>query len=236
MVSELLLEIGTEEIPSGYLRAGLNGLERLVKTCLEERRIAVAGGLYSFGTPRRLILIGKAISGKQEDLVQEILGPPLKVAYDDKGIPTKAAIGFAERQGVLIEELQSVNTPKGEYLFIKRKTPGRPVRDILVDALPDLIKGIPWPKSMRWGKTDFPFARPIHWVLALFNGEVISFEVAGVHSGNITRGHRFMAPEFIEVAGVQDYLEKMERSFVLIDQREREDIVESATKEAANYY
>jgi len=233
MVAELLLEVGTEEIPSGYLENGLIELRRLAEACLKENRIQTAGGLYTYGTPRRLVLIGKAISETQEDLVQEITGPPRSVAYDKDRKPTKAAIGFARKQGVSVEELECIETPKGEYLYIKQRVPGKPTKDILAGALPKLIADITWPKSMRWGTVDFVFVRPIHWVLAIFNGEVVPFDVAGVMSGNTTLGHRFMAPEVVEVLNVQDYLKKMESSFVLIDQKERESVVERITRETA---
>ncbi|MBW1798471.1 MAG: glycine--tRNA ligase subunit beta, partial [Deltaproteobacteria bacterium] len=233
MVAELLLEIGTEEIPAGYLEKGLAGIRTLAQALLEENRIEMAGGLYTYGTPRRLILIGKAVAETQEDRVQEMTGPPKSVAYDEEGKPTKAAMGFAKKQGVSVNELECIETPKGEYLYVKRLIAGRPTKDILADALPKLIADIPWPKSMRWGDIGFPFVRPIHWVLALLNGEVIPFEVADVMSGNTTRGHRFMAPETREVYSVGDYLQTMMDSFVLIDQKEREQVVERLAKESA---
>ena len=199
MVAELLLEIGTEEIPSGYLKNGLKELRLLAEACLRENRIEIAGGIYTYGTPRRLVLIGKAISGRQEDLVKEVTGPPKNVAYDEKGAPTKAALGFAERQGISVEELEFIDTPRGEYLYTKQQIPGKRTFDILAGAIPKLIAGIPWPKSMRWGTTGFPFVRPIHWVLAILNGEIIPFKVADVTSGNKTWGPRFMGPEAFEV-------------------------------------
>ena len=233
MVAELLLEIGTEEIPAGYLEGGLRGLMRLTETCLSENRIGLTGGLVTYGTPRRLVLLGKGISEMQSDLVKEITGPPKSVAYDKKGKPTKAAHGFAQKQGVPVEELQSIETPKGEYLYVKRQIPGRKTVEIFAEALPKLIADIVWPKSMRWGSIGFPFVRPIHWVLCLFNGEVIPFEVAGVSSGRTTRGHRFMRPEAIEVSNVQDYFTGMSQAFVVIDQQERERVVERIAREVA---
>jgi len=233
MVAELLIEIGTEEIPSGYLEAGLKAFKKLTDDCLEENRIEMAGGIYAFGTPRRLVLIGKAIAEQQEDLVQETTGPPKNVAYDDDGNPTKAALGFAKRQGVPVEELKSIETPKGEYLFVKSQIPGRPTRDILAEAFPELISKIPWPKSMRWGAVDVPFVRPVHWVLALFNGEVLPFEFAGVESSNITWGHRFMKPDPMQIYSVQGYLQGMKDSSVIIDQREREAIVAQAAQKVS---
>ena len=233
MVAELILEIGTEEIPSGYLGKGLRELRRLADTCLKDNRIEIAGDLYVYGTPRRLVLIGKAIAEKQADLIQEITGPPKSVAYDEGGKPTKAAMGFAQKQGVSVEELECIETSKGEYLYVKSQIPGRRTLDVLAESLPEIIADIPWPKSMRWGSLGFPFVRPIHWVLALFDKEVIPFHVAGVRSGNTTRGHRFMAPEVIEVSSVEDYLQKMEENLVIIDQQERERMVEGVAGRAA---
>lgn len=233
MVAELLLEIGTEEIPAGYLERGLAELRRLAEVCLKENRIEMGEGLYTCGTPRRLVLIGKGISDTQEDLVQEITGPPKSVAFDGEGRPTKAALGFAQKQGVTVEEVQCIETPKGEYLYVKRQIPGKRTAEILSEALPKLIADIPWPKSMRWGNIGFPFVRPIHWVMCLFNGETILFEVAGVKSGNTTWGHRFMSPDAIQVSSVQDYLSGMKRAFVIIDQQERERVIQRITQEAA---
>ncbi len=233
MVAELLLEIGTEEIPAGYLAGGLEDLRRLAEACLRENRIEMAGGVHAYGTPRRLVLIGKGVSEMQSDLVKEMTGPPKSAAYDKEGMPTKAALGFAQKQGVPVEEVQCIETPKGEYLYVKRQIPGKRTVEILAEAVPQLIANIPWPKSMRWGTTGFPFVRPIHWVLCLFNGEVIRFEVAGVKSAGTTRGHRFMRPEVIEISGVQDYLKGMEQAFVVIDPEERERVVEGVTREAA---
>lgn len=233
MFGELLLEIGTEEIPSGYLEQGLQELRQLAESYLRDKRIEMKEGLATFGTPRRLVLVGRAIADKQEDTVQEMTGPPKKTGFDEQGNPTKAAFGFAKKQGVSVDELQIIETPKGEYLYVKRTMPGRHTREILSEALPELIASIPWPKSMRWRYETFSFVRPIHWVLALYNREVIPFEVAGVKSGDKTRGHRFMAPETMKIHNLQDYLEKMKESSVIIDQTEREGEVEKAAVEAA---
>ena len=233
MGAELLLEIGTEEIPSAYLEEGLIELRRLAEACLRENRIEITGNLRTYGTPRRLVLIGEGLSERQKDLVQENTGPPRSVAYDKEGKPTKAAIGFAQRQGVSVEELECVNTPKGEYLYVKRRIAGRPTEDILAEVLPKLFADISWPKSMRWGNIGYAFVRPVQWVLALLNGEVVPFEMAGVRSGNTTRGHRFMAPEIKEISDIQGYLQEMEKSFVIIDQQEREKIVEQVAGDAA---
>ena len=227
-MSELLLEIGTEEIPSDYLENGLKELNRLAELYLKDNRIEIEGGLHVYGTPRRLVLVGKGIADTQKDTIQEITGPPQKAAFDEEGNPTKAAFGFAKKQGVSVDELQLLETPKGVYLYIKRKMPGSLTITILSEVLPKLIANIPWPKSMRWGSEEFSFVRPIHWILALFNGTIIPFEVAGITSGTQTRGHRFMAPQSIKIEGIKDYLQKMDESSVIIDQKERKDRIEKA--------
>jgi len=233
MTAELLLEIGTEEIPSDYLDEGLKAFKELADACLEENRIKRKGSLSTYGTPRRLVLVGKGIAERQDDLVKEIWGPPKDVAYDGEGKPTKAALGFAQKQGVTVEDLECVETGKGDYLFVRREISGKDVMEILAGALPALISRIPWPKSMRWGDIGFSFVRPIHWILALFDGALIPFEAAGVRSGGTTYGHRFMAPEAIQVKGVLDYFEKLEKAFVVVDQDERRRVVEQVIQEAA---
>ena len=232
-MAELLLEIGTEEIPSDYLEDGLNALKLLAGSYLKENRIGMAEEFDICGTPRRLVLMGKAIADKQKDVVQGVAGPPKKMAYDEQGKPTKAALGFAEKQGVSVDELEILETPKGEYVYARRNIPGRLTVDVLADILPKLIADIPWPKSMRWGRLGFSFVRPIHWVLALFDGKVVHFQVAGVRSGNQSRGHRFMKPESVEIKGLEDYLQKMKEGAVFVHQKERKMEVERVVLEAA---
>jgi glycyl-tRNA synthetase beta chain len=221
MFHELLLEIGTEEIPSDYLENGLKELKTLAESQLKNSRMEIGEPLAAYGTPRRLVLIGKAVQDKQADTVQEITGPPKAAAYDNKGKPTKAAMGFAKKHGVSVEELEVLETPKGDYLFVKRSIPGRPTQEVLSEVFPRILADLPWPKSMRWGSEGFAFVRPIHWVIALYNGSVVPFEVAGIRSGNTTAGHRFMAPRTMQVASLGDYLAKLAKSFVLLDQGER---------------
>jgi len=233
MFHELLLEIGTEEIPSDYLENGLKALGDLAQSHLKNNRIEIGQPLEAYGTPRRLVLIGRAVQDKQSDTVQEITGPPKAAAFDDKGNPTKAALGFAKKQGVSVKDLAILETPKGDYLFVKRSIPGRPTTEVLSEVFPRILAEIPWPKSMRWGGEGFPFVRPIHWIIALYNGAVIPFEIAGIKSGNTTAGHRFMAPQKMPVTGIDDYLAKLAKSFVLLDQRERAQRVETVAAEAA---
>jgi len=232
-MAELLIEIGTEEIPSGYLEEGLQGFSRLLRSCLEENRIKIQEEIRAYGTPRRLVLTAAAVAERQEDLVQEVTGPPKGVAFDGEGNPTKAALGFAQKQGVSVDELGFKETPKGEYVYVNRQVSGRSSGEVLSEHMPRLISEIPWPKSMRWGSTAFAFVRPIHWIVALLDGQVLPFEVAGIRSGNRTWGHRFMAPGPQEVAGLEDYLSKMQAASVLVDPDERERAVRNGVRKAA---
>jgi glycyl-tRNA synthetase beta chain len=230
---EFLLEIGTEEIPSSYLDNASEDLKGLAESYLQKNRIPLSGGLFAYGTPRRLILFTERIAERQEDLIQEVTGPPKKAAYDKEGRPSKAAIGFAAKYGVSVDDLRVVKTPKGEYLHIKRKLPGRSTGEVLSEILPQLISEIPWPKSMRWGDIGFQFIRPVHWILALLDGAVIPFEAAGVKSGNRSKGHRFMSPSAMKIRGIRDYFQKMKDSFVMINQEDRRKEIEGETLKKA---
>jgi glycyl-tRNA synthetase beta chain len=231
MSVELLFEIGTEEIPAGYLEDASQELKRLTESALKENRINSSGEVLTYYTPRRLALICPGIAEKQEDYTQEVMGPPRKSAYDQSGNPTKAATGFAAKNGVSVEEITFIDTPKGEYLFVKRMIPGRSALEVLGEVLPKIISQISWPKSMRWADIGFSFPRPIHWVLALLGGKVIPFEIAGVKSGNTTRGHRFMSPRTLEIADFQDYMKKMKENYIVIDQADRRKAVEKGVNE-----
>ncbi len=232
-MAELLLEIGTEEIPAGYLESGLEAFRTLLQDFLRQQGVPVEVPLAAYGTPRRLVLIGEKVGQKQADRVEEITGPPKAVAFDASGNPTKAAKGFAAKQGVSVEALRVIQTPKGEYVHVSKEVKGKATRDLLAEALGDIIAAIPWPKSMRWGKLDFSFVRPIHWVLALFDGQTIPVEIAAIRSGASTRGHRFMAPEAITVSSVREYRECLQARYVMIDPEERRQEVLRGVNEAA---
>lgn len=233
-MAELILEIGTEEIPSDYLDRALADLKQMAESALSENRITLSAPLETQGTPRRLVLMGREVAEKQQDAVQEITGPPKKAAFDQEGNPTKAAVGFAKKQGVPVEDLEVVETEKGEYLFVRRKNPGRAAKEILSDIFPKLIADIPWPKSMRWGSGSFSFVRPVHWIVALLNGQIIPFEAAGIQSGSRSRGHRFMSSGMIEIAGIEDYLKKMKGASVILDRDARREKVREVVRAAAD--
>jgi glycyl-tRNA synthetase beta chain len=224
-MKELLLEIGTEEIPAGFIPQALMDLESLAKKELEASRIDF-NGIKTLGTPRRLVLVIESVSEKQRDEETKKIGPSKQSAFDAKGNPTKAAIGFAKSQSVPVESLTMIQTEKGEYVCAVKKESGRATSEILSTLLPKWILSIPFQKSMRWADVPIRFARPIHWILALFGGEVVSFEVGNIRSGNMTYGHRFMNPGPISVKDFQSYLQKTREASVIVDPVERKKRVE----------
>lgn len=219
-MKEFLLEIGTEEIPAGFIPQALRDLEEMMGKELEAHRIDFEG-LRTFGTPRRLVLLVRSMAERQRDVETRKLGPSKQAAFDANGNPTKAALGFARSQSVSVNALEIVQTEKGEYVSAVKKEVGRPTAEVLAYSLPRLILSIPFQKSMRWADIPIRFPRPIHWILALFGGEVIDFELGNIRSGDLTYGHRFMRPEAIRVDRFQTYVEKTREAFVLIDPEER---------------
>jgi glycyl-tRNA synthetase beta chain len=224
-MKELLLEIGAEEIPAGFVAQALIDLERIAQRELEANRVDF-GGIKTFGTPRRLVLVIEGVSEKQRDEESKKIGPSKQAAFDAKGNPTKAAMGFAKGQSVPVESLTLVQTEKGEYVCAMRKEQGKPTVELLAAFLPKWILSIPFQKSMRWADVPIRFARPIHWVLALFGGEVVPFEVGNIRSGNSTYGHRFMHSGPIPVKDFQSYLQRTREAFTIVDPMERKKRIE----------
>ncbi len=220
MGKDLLLEVGCEELPARFIEPALRSLAEEAERALSAAGLSFSG-IRTLGTPRRLTLFVADLSERQPDRVEEIQGPPKRVAFDEAGNPTPAALGFARKQGVDLSAIQIKETPKGEYLFVEKRIPGRDTRELLPEILTGLLSRIHFPKTMRWGSHDFRFARPIRWLLALYGGEVVPLEVAGVRSDRFTYGHRFLSPGAIEVSGLDDYLEKLRKAFVLADPEER---------------
>ncbi len=229
---ELFLEIGSEEIPAGFIPRAMAEMESIMRKELSALRLSF-GGMRTMATPRRLILIVRDIPVMQPDAEITATGPSTKTAFDAEGRPTKAAEGFARGHGVDVSELKSVITEKGEYLAVTKREKGRPAAGLLQELLPRLISSIPFRKSMRWGKLDVRFARPVHWIVALFGGDVVPFSFGNVESGSSSRGHRFMADREFTVKDFSGYLEKCVRHFVIPDHEERKKIIRSGTEELA---
>ncbi len=229
---ELFLEIGTEEIPAGFIPRALAEMEAIILRELANARLSF-GEIKTMATPRRLALVVKDIPAVQPDAEITATGPSKKAAYDAEGRPTKAAEGFARGQGVDVSELQIISTDKGEYLSITKQETGRPTHELLAEILPRLVVNIPFKKSMRWGNLDVRFARPIHWIVALFDGIVVPFSYGNIESGTISRGHRFMANTTFPVRNFAHYQEECERHFVIVDPERRKEIIRKETHRVA---
>ncbi len=223
---ELLFEIGAEEIPAGFLARALAELGPLAEQRLTAARLAYTR-VITLGTPRRLALIVEGLAERQPDLEEVVSGPPKKAAYDAAGKPTKAAEAFAAKHGVAVSALELVTTDKGEYLSARRHERGLPTLELLPALLSGLLRAIPWKKSMRWAAYEESFARPVHWLIALYGGERVALEFCGVKSGNRTRGHRFMAPAELEVASAREWQDKLEQAFVIVDPAKRRVLIEA---------
>ncbi len=232
MGHELLFEIGTEEIPAGFILPGLDNLKKLLAARLADAGIAY-GDITTAGAPRRLTVMVRDLADRQPDQRLEFMGPARKAAFDADNHPTKAALGFAASKGARVEDLQVVDTPKGEYVMLVQEKTGERTEELLPALLETVVASLPFPKSMRWGHGALAFARPIHWLLALYNGKVVPVRVGEIRGSNTTRGHRFMAPGTIEVADQAGYTEALRRSHVLVDLDERRHAVRQEIAKAA---
>ncbi len=232
MSNELLLEIGTEEVPAAFIPKALNDMSSLIRKALTEERIPY-GQIQTFGTPRRLCLAVADVAQRQEDQVTEKLGPAKRVSFDAEGNPTKAALGFARGQGVDISGVGIIETDKGEYLCIRKHLSGKDTSSLLPEMLSKLVFSLSFKKSMRWGDLDFRFARPIHWIVAVYGGTVVPFRIENIESGNLSRGHRFMSPESFPVSNLKEYLAGTREHFVIVDPEERKRIILEEARKAA---
>ncbi|MBM7556254.1 glycine--tRNA ligase subunit beta [Halanaerobacter jeridensis] len=226
MSKDLLLEIGTEEIPAGFMLPAFEQLEELAQELFEQKRIEIADVLAT-GTPRRLTLYIEDVAEEQEDLEKEIRGPAKNIAFDDNGEATKAGEGFARGQGLTPDELEIRDTENGEYVFACTTEEGQATKELLPDLLEEIIFKLDFPKSMRWGSQDMRFARPIKWLLSLYGTETIEFSVAEVEASNWSRGHRFLSEGQIEIEQPEAYFDLLETEGVIVDHsRRRKMIVE----------
>jgi glycyl-tRNA synthetase beta chain len=232
MRKELFLEIGTEEIPAAFLPKAMADLDALIRKEFEHARVS-HGEVRTLSTPRRIALLVRDLDERQPDAEVTALGPAKKVAYDADGKPTKAAEGFARGQGVDVQDLSVATTEKGEYVAVTKRIVGRPTADLLTEILPRVIGAIPFRKSMRWGDLDVRFARPMHWIVALFDGVVVPFSFGSINSGSASRGHRFMADASFPVRDYAHYLDECERHFVIPDPEKRKEIIRREVEQAA---
>ena len=243
--ADILFEIGTEEIPASYVPPALAQLREIATESLTNHRIPF-GEIETFGTPRRITLSIKALKTLQESEETEVVGPPKRIAYDENGEPTKAAIGFAKTQGVELSALRIVETERGEYIAASKLEKGIAAHEVLQALLPEWIEALRFPKTMRWetggvgavsnrtyrrsekGGRGVPrFARPIRWLVALLGDEVIDCAYGAVHAGRVTYGHRSLHPDPITLtsANLDAYIEALRAVDVIVCSNERRETI-----------
>lgn len=226
MSVELLLEIGCEEIPAKFTTRALAELPDMMTARLAAARLTHSG-VSVMGTPRRLAIIVRGLAETQPDLREEVVGPPVGAAFGPDGAPTKAGIGFAQKNGVDPATLTQREVPgkKGLYAVAQRHVVGQATRALLPELCAGIVGGIAWPKSMRWGWGEAAFVRPVQWLVAIYGGEVVPFSWGGVTAGRNSYGHRFLAPGAVEISSAAGYVEAMRRAFVIVDPEARRNVV-----------
>ncbi|MBR0222129.1 MAG: glycine--tRNA ligase subunit beta [Synergistaceae bacterium] len=220
-IKNVLLEIGTEEIPSRFIPDALNNLKASAGEALNANRIEFKD-INTYATPRRLVLMISDVSDAQSEVVELLKGPPLTAAYDSEGNPTRAALGFAKNRGVDVNDLIETEDAKGvKYIAAEIKQESKATLEVLPELLRGLIENLNFPKNMYWNTSKVRFARPIRWIVALADDKVIEFEYANVKSGRVTAGHRFMGRRAIEIDDAAKFMDLLYDNKVILDQEKR---------------
>lgn len=233
MNNYLLFEVGVEELPSRFVSSTLQQIKSNLTNMFNENRIEF-NEIKTYGTPRRLTFIAYGISERQSNLEEEVKGPSKKIALDADGNFTKPALGFMKSKGLKEEDVVFKVVGKDEYIFGTIRQAGKETSEVLKTILPEAVKNVTFPKAMRWGGKNMRFARPIRWMVTLLNDNVLEFDLEGIKSSNVTKGHRFLGQSEFEVNSLKDYLNKLEENFVILDQDRRKDIIRTQCIEVAN--
>ncbi len=232
MNNYLLFEVGVEEMPSRFVASTLKQIKESTAKMLNEKRVKF-DNIETFATPRRLTFIINGLAERQEDLEEEVKGPSKKISLDADGNFTKPAQGFMRSKGLNPEDIYFKEVGKDEYLFATIRENGAETAEVLKEILPLAVKSVVFPKAMHWAGKDIRFVRPIRWLVALLNDEVLPVDLEGIVASNVTKGHRFLGSKEIVVNSVEDYKAKLRENYVILDQAERKAmIVEQANKVA----
>lgn len=232
MEKELILEIGTEEIPALFLEKAREDLGNILSGELRDKGVEFEE-MEIFYTPRRLSARVSGLQRKQRDRTTENFGPPKRIAFDEDEKPTKAAVGFARSQGVDVEELVIAKRDNGEFLCVRKTVKGKKTSSVLKEILPGVISSVPFRKSMRWGDGKLTFARPIRWIAALYDDKPVKFSVENIKSSDRSFGHRFTSPKPFRVTSWGNYLKTLEKKNVVADPEKRKEIIRRNTEAAA---
>lgn len=223
-MSKYLLEVGVEEVPARLLTNALDQLESNAIKYLKEERVEYKS-IEKYSTPRRLTLIIDGLDERQEDLKEIVKGPSKKIAFGEDNTPSKALEGFMRGQGVTVEDIVIEEFNGEEYVYANILKKGEDIKDILPKIVPDMIKNINFPKTMKWGGRNFKFIRPIRWIMSILDNKVVEFEFEDISVSNVTRGHRFLGSSNIIIDDIDSYGEKLRENYVIIDREERKDII-----------
>ena len=232
MNNYLLLEIGVEELPSRFGQTTLDQIENNLSKLLKEERVSF-NEIKKYATPRRLTFVIADLANKASDLEEEVKGPAKKIAVDSEGNFTKPALGFMKSKGLDPKNVYFKQVGNAEYLFGTIKQEGKDTKEVLKNIIPEAIKNVTFPKAMRWGGKNMRFARPIRWMVTLLNNEVLDVDLEGIRSSNVTKGHRFLGEKEFEVNSIEDYFEKLEKNFVVLDQHKRKEMIREQAIEVA---
>jgi glycyl-tRNA synthetase beta chain len=232
MARDLILEIGVEEIPSVYMNKAIADLKTIAIQKLSDARLSYKG-IESFGSPRRLTLLVEQLEEQQPDAVIANRGPKKSIAFDPEGKPSKAGLGFARSQKVDFKDLEVREVGGIEYIFVIKKEQGNASTAILPGIMQDIIHGLSFPKSMRWGYYHTRFARPIRWLLALFGNDKVALQIENIASGCYTYGHRFLSRGPLEVKNPRDYFRVLKENYVILNQEERKELIRQQVADAA---
>ncbi|MDO5718789.1 MAG: glycine--tRNA ligase subunit beta [Tissierellia bacterium] len=224
MKSNYLFELGVEEFPASYVEPTKKQLKSAFEKLLDENKICYEG-IDVESTPRRFAVIIKGLSQETKSDTKKVKGPSKKIALDDNGEPTKALLGFLKGQGKEFEDIVFEKVGDEEYVFVQKTIEQKPIDEILKDSIPEIIKGLVFPKTMKWGGKKFRFARPIRWIMSVFDNEILEFEFEGIPVSNITRGHRYLGSDNIVVNNIDDYEKLLKENGVILKQRDRKNMI-----------
>lgn len=231
-MSKYLLEIGVEELPYKFVTQGIAQLQKIFEKLLKDNNINFSS-ISTFGTPRRLVAIIDGLEEKQPTITKTLRGPNKKIAYNPDGSLSKAGEGFLKKQNLTEKDTEIKEENGTEYLFVKIEQKGQDTKELLKEKLPELILSLQGAHFMRWGELDIKFARPIRWIVSLFDNKVLKFSLGNISSSNISRGHRFSKIKECEITTIENYFDILKKSNVIVNQEERKSLIQNLLNDAA---
>lgn len=232
MEKDLLLELGTEEIPARFISSTKKSMKSFLEKKLKELRISF-DSVSIKSTPRRFSIFINKLSEKQTESIEEIKGPSRKIAFDDNNNPSKALLGFLKSKDVSIEDIKFVKNGNEEYVYVQKKLESLKTESYFKEIFEQMIDSLSFPKPMRWGGNKIKFIRPIRWILCLYGNEVPELEMFNLKASNLTRGHRFLGKSYIEISSIDEYEKALEENYVILDDQKRRELIRSQIEKIA---